>query len=230
MIKNAARALLSGSSDLDQGEPNHTNPNQTMMKKHLAYSISSLCMAATPLAYAATPMISTTDFVVAIDADGNGSIGLWGNELSFLTDGIENNKAIWGGASNSGFIVTPTLASGLVASFDIRSADHGPRDVTSWAIYGTNDAITSTSNSTGTDENWTFIDSGTLADPAPWTTTSVAVDASEAYTSYKVLFPTTVGEDTETAVAEFQLYAVPEPSSAALLGFGGLALILRRRK
>lgn len=31
-------------------------------------------------------------------------------------------------------------------------------------------------------------------------------------------------------VAEIQFYAVPEPSSTALLGLGGLALILRRRK
>ncbi len=40
----------------------------------------------------------------------------------------------------------------------------------------------------------------------------------------------TLSSDNDMHVLEFEAEAVPEPSSAALLGLGGLALILRRRK
>lgn len=48
--------------------------------------------------------------------------------------------------------------------------------------------------------------------------------------SQEIHVATTYANGNNLEVAAFQLRAVPEPSSAALLGLGGLALLLRRRK
>ena len=77
----------------------------------------------------------------------------------------------------------------------------------------------------------------TIADPAVSLGTGAApasaFDGSELVTNYGVWLTDDSGGGGGTAwtqVDNFSVTEVPEPSSAALLGLGGLALILRRRK
>jgi hypothetical protein len=64
------------------------------------------------------------------------------------------NKYLNFGEINSGFIVTPSNGPSIVHSFQITTAnDAVERDPTSWRLYGTDDPITSTDNSTGSQEN-----------------------------------------------------------------------------
>ena len=143
------------------------------------------------------------------------------------------------GKENSGFIVTPAFGSSIVHNFEITTAnDSEERDPTSWELYGTNDAILSTDDSTGDAENWMFIDAGPVALPSerdtlgPLVTIANGMGNSMAYASYKILFPTL--KDTDLAnsmqIAEIQFYGVPEPATVCLLGLGGLSLLRRRKR
>ena len=58
-----------------------------------------------------------------------------------------------------------------------------------------------------------------------WANANTSTDAHTGFMS-----GSSGGDNREQFTREFNLSAVPEPSSAALLGLGGLALILRRRK
>jgi len=148
-----------------------------------------------------------------------------------LIDGT-TNKYLNFGETNSGVIVTPTGMT-IVKSFEITTAnDSAERDPASWVLYGTNDAIASVINSDGLGENWTLIDSGTLALPADRNTLAamIAVNNNSIFSSYKLLFPTV--KDSAAAnsmqIAEIQFYGIPEPLTISLLGMGGLALLRRR--
>src|SRR5690606_13730767 len=79
-----------------------------------------------------------------------------------ILDQNATTKYLNQGGRNSGFIVTPAAGATVVEGFRITTAnDEIGRDPTAWSLYGTNDPITSTNNSTGSKENWTLIDSGT---------------------------------------------------------------------
>jgi hypothetical protein len=151
---------------------------------------------------------------------------------SKLIDGT-TGKYLNFGKTNTGFIVTPGKGMTIVKSFEIMTAnDSAERDPASWALYGTNSAISSVDNSDGLGEVWTLIDSGTLAltDVRLTLGGMIAVNNSAAFASYKMLFPTL--KDAALAnsmqVAEIQFYGVPEPLTISLLGLGGLALMRRR--
>ncbi len=128
-------------------------------------------------------ILSPGDPVLAVDPDAQP-----GTQTTYLNFGKEN----------SGFIVTPSAGSTILDEFQITTGgDEPPRDPASWEIYGTNDPITSESNSQGDQENWVLIDSGTF-DPnnaeiplARHTTGAlVSVNNSTAYSSYRMIFPT----------------------------------------
>jgi hypothetical protein len=110
--------------------------------------------------------------------------------------------------------------------------DAAERDPASWALYGTNSAISSVDNSDGLGEVWTLIDSGTLALPADRLALGgmIAVNNSSVFSSYKMLFPTLndAAMANSLQIAEVQFYGVPEPLTISLLGLGGLALLRRR--
>jgi hypothetical protein len=95
------------------------------------------------------------------------------------------------------------------------------RDPASYELYGTNDAIQSVDNSDGNGgEVWTLISSGPLSLPAARNdaTTIVPINASTAYSSYRIVFPTVKNATGANSmqIADVQLYAVPEPASLAM--------------
>lgn len=98
------------------------------------------------------------------------------------------------GGENSGFIVSRFDGQAVtVTGFTITTAnDFSERDPASYEIYGTNDPVTSSDNSTGDTEDWTLIESGLLSLPIDRDTAGdfVPVDNNEAYTAYRIIFPT----------------------------------------
>jgi hypothetical protein len=98
------------------------------------------------------------------------------------------------GKENSGFIVERADGAAVtVEQFTITTAnDSSSRDPTTWDLYGTNDPVTSADNSTGEEENWTFIDGGTIDLPLERLTAgpTVEVDNDDAYSAYRMVFTT----------------------------------------
>ena len=142
-------------------------------------------------------LIAPGDTIIAIDADEPLSFSDYpeGEAPGFLLDGDVNTKYLnFGGWSryNTGFIVTPSVGSSTVQSFQISTANDSPeRDPVSYRLYGTNDAISSADNSTGLAENWTLIDSGalTLPDDRMVAGSIVNINNTSSFTSYKMTFP-----------------------------------------
>jgi hypothetical protein len=113
-----------------------------------------------------------------------------GESPSLAIDGDVNTKYLNFGRENSGFIVTPAAGASIVDSFQVTTAnDAVERDPLDWALYGTNDPITSTDNSTGEEENWTLIDQGFTLLPEDRFLEGdvVTVDNTETYSSYRWL-------------------------------------------
>ena len=137
----------------------------------------------------ASTLLSSGNPIIAIDTDGNSGYPV-GEESDNAIDGTLD-KYLNFGKINSGFIVTPPNNSTIVKNFVITTAnDEENRDPTTWQLFGTNDAITSTDNSTGSAENWTLIDAGGVSLPSARDTVgpSVSVGNSTAYSSYRMIF------------------------------------------
>ncbi|WP_145382605.1 PEP-CTERM sorting domain-containing protein [Botrimarina mediterranea] len=118
-----------------------------------------------------------------------------GENPGLLVDGDTGTKYLNFGGPNSGFIVTPDSPA-QVQSFIVTSANDAiDRHPTSWQLFGTNDPITSLDNSFGDAENWVELGSGSIEVPPGLFTDSpvVSVPNANAYSSYKMLFPTTNG-------------------------------------
>ena len=166
------------------------------MKKLVSIAILLSLMASPSFAYT---LLAPGDAIIAIDTDGpTGNSGYPGGENpSLLLDGNSGTKYLNFGGSGSGFIVTPS-SSQVVQSFVMTTAnDAADRDPTSWELYGTNDAITSGDNSQGLNENWTLIDSGSLALPGDRQVVAdpVAVSNSVAYSLYRMVYPQNGGSN-----------------------------------
>ncbi len=166
-------------------------------------------------------LLSAGNPIIAIDTDGD----------SAYPDGEEPQNAIDNSTSkylnfgkvNSGFIVTPPSSGSTVTGFQITTAnDFEGRDPTSWEIYGTDDPITSTDNSTGTAENWTLIASGSISLPSARNAVgpNVTFSNSSTFSSYRVLFTglKDAGGVDSMQIGEFQLFGdLSMPSTAASL-------------
>ncbi len=205
----------------------------------------------------ATLLLTPGDTILAIDLEDDSNSGgtegpenaIDGTLAKYLNRGSSHDSDFthpaWG--ANTGFIITPTVGTGvgeagtIVTSFEITTAnDAEVRDPASWSLYGTNDAILSLNNSDGNGgEAWTLIDSGSLSLPSARDTLggSVAVANTDAYSSYRMIFPTLkigTGNVARMQIAEIQfdgtVAAIPEPSSMViLLSLSGLALLRRKR-
>lgn len=178
-------------------------------------------------------VLSTSDAILAIHAAQDSSYP-GGEAPGNIVDG-SLSKYLNFGKTNSGFIVTPAMGSTIVDSFQITTANDSPeRDPSTWALYGTNDAIASGDNTEGTGESWVMIASGdiTLPDERDTLGPLVTLSNSTAYTSYKMLFTGVKDEGAANSmqIAELQLYGVPEPATICMLGLGGLSLLRRRKR
>ncbi len=141
------------------------------------------------------------------------------------------------GKAGTGLIVKPSVGMSVIDSFSILTANDAPeRDPASYSIYGTNDAITSADNSTGTAENWTLIQSGALAltDTRNADSGPMSITNSAAYSAYKIVFNTLKNEGTANSmqVGDIQFFGtlVPEPGSAMLIAGSLVPLLSRRRR
>lgn len=116
-----------------------------------------------------------------------------GAEPQNAIDSVASTKYLNDGEGNSGLIVTPQAGPAAITSFRITTAaDNSGSDPASWVLYGTNQPISSTNHSSGTEESWTYIDSGDLNLPTTRLTESdsIAVSNTTAYSSYRITFPT----------------------------------------
>ena len=132
------------------------------------------------------------DSIIAVDADGIVSQSDYpaGEPPAMILDNNAGTKYLNFAGAGSGFIVTPGTST--VQGFQITTAnDAADRDPTSWTLYGTNDPITSLDNSAGTVDNWTLIDSGSIALPTDRMVLGPIIPVSNgtAYSSYRMLYP-----------------------------------------
>lgn len=147
-----------------------------------------------------TTLLMPGDPILAIDLDPGES-----QYPAFESppDAIDNDvltKYLNFGEVNSGFIVTPSYGSSVIRSFVMTTANDAlARDPAAYALYGTNDMITSADNSSAMDENWTLIDSGsfTLPDTRREAGPMVQVNGFRRFTSY--LFVVTAVRDEASA-------------------------------
>ena len=172
-------------------------------------------------------VLSEGGVVLAVDADGPSAYPIDNEGPANILDNTAFAKYLNSGGTNSGFIVTPTRGASTVQSMVITTAnDAEERDPASYEIYGTNAAIASTDNSTGTAESWTLIASGTLALPTDRLTVGPAVSFANttSYKSYKVLFPTLKGATTLMQIAEVAMHETADATGADILDRGGVVL------
>jgi hypothetical protein len=154
-----------------------------------------------------------------------------------LLDGNPATKYLNFGEINAGFIVTPSGgAATTINNFTITTANDAPdRDPAAWALYGSNNVITSDPNSRGLDESWTLIDSGNISLPMDRLTKSapIAVEQSVAYSSFRMIFSAVRNSTNANSVqlADVQFDDVPEPASVGLLTVAvAFAASQRRRR
>jgi hypothetical protein len=189
-----------------------------MMKRTLALVFVSALIAAPAVA---VPILAPGDFIIAVDADGLVSRSSYpGNEAPpNVLDGNPATKYLNFAGAGSGFIVTPNFGTSLVQSFTLTTAnDAEGRDPLVWELWGTSDPIASADNSTGLGENWTLIDSGTVALPPERLTLGpvVTVTSMSLYTSYRMMYPTLKGAPL-MQVADVAFYPTPDGSGPNLL-------------
>lgn len=174
--------------------------------------------------------LAASDPILAIHAGPDSSYPGAENPANAIDgDGMGTKYLNFGGV-NSGLIVTPSSGLTLVKGFQITTGNDAPeRDPASWELYGTNEVIASTDNSDGLAEIWTLIDSGTITLPDGRNVLGdmVAVDNSQVFASYKMVFPNLKDNNSIMQISEIQFFGVPEPLTLSLLGLG--ALVLRRR-
>lgn len=168
---------------------------------------------------ATSALLSPSDAIIAIDADGGESNYPANEPPQNAIDG-SLDKYLNFGEVNSGFIVTPAAGSTIVESFQITTANNfAERDPTSWELYGTSDSISSADNGAGTQENWTLIDSGSVSLPAARDTAGpvVAVDNATEYLSYRMIFTGVKNASAANSmqIAEIQFFGQSNVSPSA---------------
>ncbi|QDU58937.1 DUF4185 domain-containing protein [Aeoliella mucimassa] len=123
------------------------------------------------------------------------------------------------GAEYAGLIVTPSAGPSVVAAFRVTTSSDSPgSDPSSWVLYGTHQTIVSQEHSAGTDESWTYIDSGTLSLPSERSTEGslIEVDNSLSFSTYRIVFPTLreAGSDS-LQIGDLEFYALDRDTSTS---------------
>lgn len=173
-------------------------------------------------ATAGNEILAPNDAIIGIHIGGPDSRYPGGESPSKALDDTPSTKYLNFGKEKSGLIVTNVQGASPLYAMRLTTAnDAEERDPASYQLYGTNDAIQSMNNSEGNGgENWVLISEGTLSLPAGRenASTLVTVGSTDAYNSYKLVFPTV--KDAAAAnsmqIADVQFYAVPEPSTLLL--------------
>ena len=160
-------------------------------------------------------------------AYGNGASWPGAEGPEKLVDGNFGSKYLsWAGAG-AGVIVTATGGAAIIDGLVLSTANDTPNgDPAAYILYGTNDAITTTTNNHG-DENWTKISSGALALPGDRNlqgAQTVTFANTEAYSSYQLVFTEvkrlineTRGEDRmQLAEVQFQSSGIDVPVGNAI--------------
>jgi hypothetical protein len=153
-------------------------------------------------------------------------------------DGDPGTKYLNFAGKNSGFIVNRADGSPtIVENFQMTTGNDAPgRDPAAWALYGTDEPVTSPDNSLGDQENWTLVDEGMvmLPDDRGALGPLVGVNNATAYGAYRMVI--TDLKDTndpimQVAEVTFGGTVIPEPSSLLSLLLGACCLgALRRRR
>ena len=180
-----------------------------------------------------TSILGAGNSIIGIDLDSTSTSGFPGAEApGSAIDGVLGSKYLNFGGSNTGFIVTPAMGASVVDGFVITTGNDAPdRDPLEYALYGTNDSISSVENSDGSQENWVLIKGGILVPPAGRGEDygdSISGNLAE-YSSYRFDVVATNGGGL-LQFDEIQFTGkIPEPSTG-LLAILGLLPILRRRR
>jgi hypothetical protein len=162
------------------------------MKKVL--SVIALLVVMSVPAFGSLALLSPGDAIIAVDPDGLVSTSRYpgGEPPAAVLDENSGTKYLNFAKENTGFIVTPGVAS-VVQSFTMTTANDAlQRDPASWILYGTNSAISSTDNSRGLAESWALIGSGAASLPDARQTLGpvTSLTNSTSYASYKMIYPT----------------------------------------
>ena len=185
-------------------------------------------------------ILSAGDPILAIDLDGNVSNSNYpGPEApQFLLDGLgvsvpvgtslPGTKYLNFGGPTSGFIVTLDEGPTAVQSFQLVAGNDAPgRDPSDYILYGTNNPIVSTDNSSGLGEVWTEVSSGTIN---PFGGRDQAGDLvtfsnTVSYASYKMIYPNLSGDGLfQLNDAQFYSDAVGSAPLLSTAGEGGSIL------
>jgi hypothetical protein len=213
-------------------------------KTHTTLPLAALAglAIATGSAGAATTLTGLPATNAAVPADhGSNAVGTPNVTLDWSTGGNWDQYANWDGRGDSYQLQGPQITTGAFSGRVVFTPDTGfavtitSFDLDEWAGGGatTVDWIVSGSTS-GTLASGTWDDFNTANDPGnaggrSTVTPNVTGANGEALT---LSFGQTGGNGEYLALDNltFDQVAVPEPSSMALLGLGGLGVLLRRRR
>ena len=187
-----------------------------------------LAIALTPSWVGAASLFAPGDAIIAIDRTertGVTSDFPGGENPSLGMDANGSTKYLNFAGSGSGFIFTANAAAAAQSFRFITGNDAPERDPSSYILYGTNSAITSTNNSQGTAESWTQVSTGVLSLPGARNTFSSPVSFANptAYSSYKMVFPTITNSDL-MQFSEIEFYDSPGAAGSAVLPLSGTVL------
>jgi hypothetical protein len=192
--------------------------------KNMMFVLSVGVMLAASSYAADEALLSPTDAILAVDADGYVSRSNYpaGEAPKFVLDANAGTKYLNFGKENSGFIVTLAAGAAVLQSFTLTTAGDAPnRDPVGWTLWGTNIPIASADNSMGVAESWTLIGSGTVALPDARMTVGpvVSVANSTAYTSYKMMYPTlkNAGATNSMQVADVSFFQSSDGTGSSFL-------------
>jgi hypothetical protein len=196
----------------------------------------TITMAAATLALAAGTQAATVIHSLGVDGEKDSGdsvlVTAWNGTLTGLSGTVGTEAFTYDIALSGAGTATSTVLSGLNNEDVVNvvvTVTSGNAQFDGFTYIGT----AKTANAEGMTVNgFTYTRAGVGIQNG----TSLDTADSGAVTPFPVTataFTTVAGNGIDLATLEFQFsdsVAVPEPSSTALLGLGGLALILRRRK
>ncbi|TWT37712.1 hypothetical protein KOR34_26740 [Posidoniimonas corsicana] len=196
--------------------------------KSVFAALAAMAIAASGQLASAAPFLTPADDIFAIDTDGLRPTSNYpaGENPGLAFDDDTGTKYLNFGGANSGLIVTPSVGSTTVRSLLLTTANDAPdRDPTSFALYGTNDAVTSVDNGLGLSENWSLITGSAVSLPADRLMAGpvMSFPNSNAYTSYRLLFPTVNGSSL-MQISEVSLFESTDGTGSDVLTLGDAAI------